>query len=132
MTKPILCLDFDGVIHSYVRSWQDVDVIPDPPVPGAMAFIVEALEHFDVAVFSSRSNKNEGIYAMRRYIRQNMLDHMNGDFHKADAVCMRINYPTEKPPAMITLDDRALTFEGTWPTVAELKAFRPWNKRGSH
>jgi hypothetical protein len=32
MTKPILCLDFDGVIHSYSSGWKGADVIPDPPV----------------------------------------------------------------------------------------------------
>lgn len=31
MGKPILCLDFDGVIHSYASGWKGADVIPDPP-----------------------------------------------------------------------------------------------------
>lgn len=30
---------------------------------------------------------------------------------------------------MISIDDRALTFDGTWPDIAALKAFQPWNKR---
>jgi len=30
MSKPILCLDFDGVIHSYSSGWKGADVIPDP------------------------------------------------------------------------------------------------------
>jgi hypothetical protein len=34
MRKPILCLDFDGVLHSYTSGWKGAAVIPDPPVPG--------------------------------------------------------------------------------------------------
>ena len=40
-----------------------------------------------------------------------------------------IEWPKEKPPAMITIDDRALTFNGTWPAIEVLKEFQPWNKR---
>lgn len=39
------------------------------------------------------------------------------------------SWPTEKPSAMVTIDDRALTFDGTWPKIEALKAFKPWNKK---
>src|SRR5271156_1345745 len=71
MAKPILCLDFDGVIHSYSSGWKGADVIPDPPVAGAMQFIRDALEHFRVAIFSSRSNQPGGLDAMKDYIALN-------------------------------------------------------------
>jgi hypothetical protein len=29
LSKPILCLDFDGTIHSYISGWQGADVIPE-------------------------------------------------------------------------------------------------------
>lgn len=37
-----------------------------------------------------------------------------------------LHYPTIKPPAKVSLDDRALTFTGKWPTMKELKEFQPW------
>src|SRR5882672_3079773 len=39
MRKPILCLDFDGVLHSYSSGWKGADVIPDAPTPGMAAFL---------------------------------------------------------------------------------------------
>lgn len=56
MKKPILCLDFDGVIHGYQSGWQGADMCPDPAVPGAVDFIKRAVDTFTVSIFSSRSN----------------------------------------------------------------------------
>lgn len=38
----------------------------------------------------------------------------------------KIGFPKHKPPAMVTLDDRALTFTGDWPSLDDLAAFKPW------
>lgn len=116
--KPILCLDFDGVIHSYTSGWKGADVIPDPPVEGAEEFIVAASEFFDVQVFSSRSNEEGGISAMLSYIGQ----------HLPKALSF-VGFPLSKPPAFIGLDDRVLTFNGEWPSIDTLCNFKPWNKR---
>ena len=59
-----LCLDFDGVIHGYQSGWKGATVIPDPPVKGALQFILDAVEHFTVAIHSSRSGQDGGIQAM--------------------------------------------------------------------
>lgn len=68
MNKPILCLDFDGVIHSYLSGWKGAHFIPDPPVSGAMAFLIEAVKAFDVQIFSSRSHQEGGIAAMKAWV----------------------------------------------------------------
>lgn len=128
MSKPILCLDFDGVLHSYTSGWQGVDVIPDPPTPGAMAFLKEAIAYFDVQIFSSRSNDEEnGIRAMQDWLRVNLQKEF--PFREAMNVSQSIRWPTQKPPAMVTLDDRAIQFTGEWPTVSALLKFQPWNKK---
>ena len=125
--KPILCLDFDGVIHSYSSGWKCADMISDPPVDGAIAFMLSALDHFDVVIFSSRSNQRGGIRAMQAWLRE----HAGATWYESPAGpgLEDIRFVTEKPSAMVTLDDRALTFDGTWPAIETLKEFKPWNKR---
>jgi hypothetical protein len=123
MSKPLLCLDFDGVLHSYTSGWKGADVIPDPPVPGAARFLSEAVKHFRVAIFSSRSGHRNGIKAMQAWLVSSMA--INED---SIPWIGEIEWPTEKPPAFLTIDDRALTFTGIWPEMAELLAFKPWNK----
>ena len=38
-------------------------------------------------------------------------------------------FPSDKPKAFVTLDDRALTFNGYFPQVSDLLEFTPWNRR---
>ena len=121
---PILCLDFDGVIHSYDSGWKGATVIPDPPVPGALEFLKAATERFTVAIYSTRSSVTGGRIAMSRW-----LDHHAGLVGMRGNWLDRIEWPGEKPPALVTLDDRALTFTGTWPDLDALLNFKPWNKR---
>lgn len=133
-TKPILCLDFDGVIHSYMSGWKGADVIPDPMVPGALHFIWDAQDSFTVAVYSSRSGQPGGIAAMKKYLHSYATASFDEGPWQDDPMLgflEQIQWPTEKPSAMITLDDRALTFKGKWPSLTDLKAFEPWNKRGN-
>ena len=49
--------------------------------------------------------------------------------YAVDLIIKEVRWPLFKPPATVTLDDRALTFTGTWPSIDALLAFRPWNKR---
>lgn len=125
--KPILCLDFDGVLHSYTSGWQGADVIPDPPVPGALDFLEAALGAFQVAIYSSRSHQRGGVQAMKAWLFKWAYE-----LRKPKSLISRlleITYPLEKPPAFVTIDDRALTFMGTWPTIEELQGFEPWYRR---
>lgn len=126
MSKPILCLDFDGVLHSYESGWRGADVIPDLPVPGAMEFIVEAVEKFEVHIFSSRSNQDGGISAMRSWLLSYLTELIGVECYTL--LAPQLIFDTVKPPAMVTLDDRAITFTGKWPDVNDLLTFKPWNK----
>lgn len=122
--KPILCLDFDGVCHMYTSGWKGAAVIPDAPVAGLYEFLWEALPDFEIHIFSSRSNQAGGIEAMRNWF----VEHAEGS-HAMECV-NHLQFPTEKPPAFLGIDDRVLTFNGTWPSVEEMKNFKTWTNRG--
>lgn len=125
MSKLILVLDFDGVVHSYTSGWKGIDVIPDPPVPGALLFIKECIEEgWQVAIHSSRSEKPEGIVAMKEW-----MSTWWGGLPRD--ILEQITYPVSKPPAFITIDDRAVTFTGDWSEFSprKLKGFRSWTQK---
>lgn len=117
--KKTICLDFDGVIHAYTTPWQAAHIIPDAPVPGAFDFITECLDNgFRVAVFSSRSHQLGGTRAMQSWFQ---LHHFPDTDH--------IDFPQEKPPAVLYIDDRGFHFQGTFPSMDFLKSFQPWNRK---
>jgi hypothetical protein len=119
--KPILCLDFDGVCHSYSTGWQGAINIPDPPVDGLRDFLLRAMISFKVMVYSTRSNYPGGREAMISwFIKHGMADLVD-----------TITFPDRKPPAKVTLDDHALTFTGEWPEIDTLLRFEPWHKGGA-
>ena len=124
--KPILCLDFDGVIHSYTSPWKGAAHIADPPVPGALGFIRNAQTYFKIVIYSSRSIDADGIYAMKRWL----ADYMRAAFPGiADDILSKIEWANKKPAAFLTIDDRAMQFSGTFPNPADLLNFKPWNRR---
>lgn len=138
--KPILCMDFDGVIHSYVSRWKGVTVIPDPIVDGAIEFLAEATKYFEVHIFSSRSHQNGGMDAMKDWLwmqvtgedflsncnRWSTTSELDGhDFHWL----FKIKWPTTKPAAFLSIDDRGFCFTGVFPDPKELLNFKPWHKQ---
>ena len=130
MSKPILCLDFDGVCHSYTSGWKGADNIPDEYVPGLFEFLEAVKDDFDVQVFSSRTHQKDGVYAMIDwFIAQRKLWRYRGGMPPIDTP-LNISFPEVKPPAFVSIDDRCLLFTGEWPSLDTLKDFKPWNKKG--
>lgn len=121
ISKPILCLDFDGVCHQYISPWTKANVISDPPVEGLFEFLQLASQQFEIHIFSSRSHQEGGKEAMMEWFAYCA--------EEAGIGLPPLHFPENKPPALITLDDRVLLFKGEWPNVDELRAFRPWNRK---
>lgn len=132
--KPVLSLDFDGVCHMYTSPWTGPDEVTDGPVPGLFEFLEKAKEVFSIHIYSARSHQPGGIEAMKQWFEAYYNDWM---FKQHPSMPLSTQYPcpeylvfdTVKVGALIGLDDRVLTFDGTWPDPVELLNFRPWNKR---
>lgn len=126
MSKPILCLDFDGTIHSYTSGWQGPTNIPDPPVEGALVFIRNASRYMNIHIFSSRSTMPGGIGAMKGWLFEWGKKQLG--LYAMPIWMKAITWDITKPPARVILDDRAITFTGVWPDPRELAEFEPWWK----
>jgi hypothetical protein len=131
--KPILCVDFDGVIHSYQTPWQNEFTIPDPPVPGALQWLWKATEWFSVIVYSSRSKTEAGRDAMQAWMRRwSEKEFSSGHPMTWEAgPVYPIGFAHEKPAAFLTIDDRAVEFDGDWNSLdpAAMLDFKPWYQR---
>jgi hypothetical protein len=119
-----ICVDFDGVIHSYERGWSDGSIYGSV-TPGFFEWLGSVLQAgFDVVVYSSRSKDEAGIVAMKNWLNQQA----RGAEKK---LVEMLQFANEKPPAFVTIDDRAIQFRGSWIQdnlqAYNLLHFKPWN-----
>ncbi len=147
-----ILVDFDGVLHSYESGWQGARTIADPPVPGAISWLCHTVSQIDVAILSSRSHQFGGRWAMKRWLRKHAAKHFYETHdglmgmwkaigfrpgmdpvqdecrHAANQLVKLIQWPKYKVPSLLTIDDRAICFDGAFPRVAAIKEFKPWNR----
>ena len=124
-----IAVDWDGVIHQYSTPWVAPHVIPDPPVPGALEWLFAMIQRFEVYVYSTRARTWRGRRAMRAWLKRYAGE---GRWHETPATrgLESVRFSFAKPKALIYLDDRAVRFEGAFPSAEDVHRARPWNKRG--
>ena len=125
--RPTLCLDFDGVIHKYSKGWDD-GTIYDGPTDGFFDWAIDAKEFFKLVIYSSRSKTEDGVAAMRVWLRKQI-----GELHPHAQDLISVDdfeFVPQKPIAFLTIDDRALQFKGEWNSFMpkDLLNFKPWNQ----
>jgi len=129
MNKPILCIDFDGVIHSYKKGWQD-GTIYGTVVPGFFEWVCRVKDTFRLVVYSSRSKTPEGIAQMKAWLHEQAEER---DTRLVDTL-QYLEFASEKLAAYLTIDDRAIRFTGDWNapelTAEAMLAFQPWTVGG--
>lgn len=106
-----ICLDFDGVLHSYRSGWCGAEIIPDPPIHGTREAVARLRQQYRVVVLSARCHSPEGRQAVTNWLERHGI--------AVDEVC------EHKPPAHIYVDDRAVRFRGNWDdAMDEVRDFR--------
>jgi hypothetical protein len=133
--KPILCLDFDGVVHQYTSPWTDEVTISDHATDGFFEWAEKASEIFTLVIYSSRSRNPVAVSAMMDWLekernRWRFKVAQQKGIHVAE-LPLQFEFASEKPAAFLTIDDRAIQFDGNWSKLdpAVLIKFRPWNRK---
>ena len=128
--KPTLCIDMDGTIPAFSKGWHD-GTLYDDVTDGFFEWAEQAAKQFKLVIYSSRSSTEEGTQAMLMWLleqRRKWRD--KGGMHETDAP-LGFEFAHEKPAAWLTIDDRAVRFDGDWSALAlapnTLRVFRPWN-----
>lgn len=113
--KHNIIFDFDGVIHSYKSGWKGAATIVDEPVAGIKEAIEEIRKKYKVVVVSTRCYEPGGIDAIKQWL---------------DKYGIIVDDVTaEKPPSLVIIDDRAITFDGDSSTLLKkIESFKPWYK----
>lgn len=116
--KPILCVDFDGVIHDYKHGWQGGKIYGNVTT-GFFYWLDLVLPHFRVVIYSSRSKDAGGTEAMHDWLVKQ---------YAGQPLPEGVSFTHEKPPAFLTIDDRAMQFNGDWSEFlpAKILDFKPW------
>jgi hypothetical protein len=132
MNKPIICVDFDGVIHSYERGWQNGEIY-GTVVPGFFEWVERVRDHFKLVIYSSRSKDDDGVTAMGVWLHKQRNDWIKAGGQRNPTEVLEIEFAHEKPPAFLTIDDRAIRFDGDWSapdlSAEALRGFKPWMQR---
>lgn len=95
--QPTVCVDFDGVVHSYASGWTG-PVPTDPPEPGALEFVSSLVDAgFKVVIFTTRASTTQGFEATRRWLNENGFP-------------VGLKITNHKVPAVAYVDDRAVAY----------------------
>lgn len=115
--KKTICLDFDGVCNTYTE-WKGEDEL-FLPRDGLFNFIITLCENNKkVAIFSTRP--------------ADKLEKWFVDYFKDRAVAFiasgNLYFPDKKPPAECYIDDRGITFNGTFDDhlISEVLNFKTY------
>jgi hypothetical protein len=128
--RPILLLDFDGTVHRYSWGWRNGDIY-DPIVPGFFEWAQKAKNYFRLVIYSSRTK--DGTAHMETWLRNQWYAWVSEGFVVEGTIMPTdFEFAYEKPPAFLTIDDRAIQFRGSWDSAElspeRLRAFKPWNQ----
>jgi hypothetical protein len=150
--KMILAIDFDGVIHDYKKGWQGGELYGHATC-GWFEWYLHVSKRFDIVIHTSRAVDDLGCLevvdwlnreyaAWREHGSKGYPDNASEQLHDwllarreelPRPLPERIIWQVQatKPPAYLSIDDRAVRFDGDWSadsvSMSALYRFRTWS-----
>jgi hypothetical protein len=123
-------VDFHGVLCEHPEGSKGLTEAAWPEVPGAIEWLKEVSETFNVHIVSARFSRDgqEGADAVSA-ARAWLIDRGVPSLWMTPVNGMpRIWLTPFKPACLLWVDDRGFQFRGRFPSAEEIRAFRPWNR----
>ncbi len=113
MHKKIISIDFDGVLNDYDGNYSK-DILP-PIKKGAETFLKKLSKDYTITIYTARDRNS-----VFDWLKENNLIKYIKDITNM-----------KNPISSITLDDRAICFEGDFEKAyKKILAFKPYWKNG--
>ena len=121
----ILAADFNGVIHDHQGKAGFCEA-GSPEIPGAITWLKEISETYDVFLVSASFSKAPFVVAARAWLEAKGVP--RPWLTPVPVGRSRITLTPFKPACVMFIDDRGFQFVGTFPTLEAIQAFKPWNR----
>ena len=110
MNKPIIAVDFDGVIHRYSKGWFDGSIYDTPKdnVEIALQWFLD--EGYEVVIFTTRADDR----IIDGKLQKSQYDEVVEYLKKYNIPYSRVHQGIGKPLYKLLIDDNAIRFTGSW------------------
>ena len=110
-----IAIDFDGVIHTFDRGWNDGTCYGDP-IPGAIEAIKKLSLKYNIIIFTAKAKSNRPLVNGKTGIE--LVKEWLSKYDLIDCVA---EITSEKPHANIYIDDRGYRFNNWTDTLKEIE-----------
>jgi hypothetical protein len=117
--KRTVAIDFDGVLAHYDGNYREGQL--GEPHPAAIKTIQDYIAaDMDVVIHTTRARTQRGVSLILAWLVKHGIT-------KMDLTRMAIS--SIKPVAYVYIDDRAIQFNGTFPTAQQIREYKTWDGR---
>lgn len=126
MARLRVAVDFNGVVHDHTDGAMGFCGLRSPEVPGAVQWLKDISEELDVFLISASFVRQPAIEAAKAWLQSRGIP--REWMMPANSEQPRITITPWKAPCLMFIDDRGFQFRGEFPSLEQIKAFRPWNR----
>ena len=110
-----IAIDFDGVIHTFDRGWNDGTCYGDP-IPGSIEAIKKLSLKYNIIIFTAKAKSNRPLVNGKTGVE--LVKEWLSKYDLIDCVA---EITSEKPHANIYIDDRGYRFNNWADTLKEIE-----------